>query len=169
MERINLYQLHRPDPATPWEDSVGALLELQTEGKIEMIGISNASIDQIRAAVGVVGEGNLAAVQNQLSPVFRTSEAELRFCAYHGIAFLPWSPLGGMAGAADLGSTTAAFGRVAQARGVTPQQVALAWLLGKAVVVVPIPGSSRPETARASAAAADLTLTADEQESLDLS
>ena len=101
-------------------------------------------------------------MQNELSPAYRSSEPELRICAELGLAFLPWSPLGGMGSAAELGSRHAAFAEVAEARGVSPQQVCLAWLLAKAPVVIPIPGSSRPETILDSAAAADLDLTSEE-------
>ena len=101
-------------------------------------------------------------VQNQFSPAFRSSQPELDLCADMGVAFLPWSPLGGISDAAELGSRHAAFADVATARDVSPQQVTLAWMLALSPVVVPIPGSSRPETARDSAAAADLELTADE-------
>jgi aryl-alcohol dehydrogenase-like predicted oxidoreductase len=101
-------------------------------------------------------------VQNQFSPRFRPSLPELELCAELGIAFLPWSPLGGIGKAGDLGSALAAFQEVADAHGVSPQQVALAWELSLAPVVVPITGASRPETIRDSAAAALLELTDEE-------
>jgi len=161
VDAIGLYQFHRPDPAVPYEESVGTLRELLDEGKIRLAGISNASAEQIREAQDVLG-GRLASVQNQFSPAFRSSEVELRLCAELGIAFLPWSPLGGISNAAELGAKHAAFAEVAEQHGVSPQQVTLAWELALAPVVLPIPGSSRPETIRDSAAAADLTLTDDE-------
>ena len=161
VEAIGLYQHHRPDPKVPYADSIGALAELLDAGKIRMAGISNADPDRIRQAQEILG-GRLVSVQNQFSPAFRSSEPELRLCAEMGIAFLPWSPLGGIGSAADLGSTHAAFAEVAAEHGVSPQQVTLSWMLALSPVVVPIPGSSRPETARDSAAAADLGLTMDE-------
>ena len=161
VEAIGLYQHHRPDPTVPYADSIGALAELLDAGKIRMAGISNADPDQIRQAQEVLG-GRLVSVQNQFSPAFRSSEPELRLCAEMGIAFLPWSPLGGIGTAAELGSSHTALAEVAAERGVSPQRVTLAWMLALSPVVVPIPGSSRPETARDSAAAADLELTADE-------
>jgi len=161
VEAIGLYQFHRPDPEVPYAESVGALKELHDAGTIRMAGISNADPAQIRLSRDMLGDA-LVSVQNELSPAYRSSEPELRLCAELGLAFLPWSPLGGMGKAADLGGEHAAFAEVAAARGVSPQQVALAWLLAKAEVVVPIPGSSRPETIRDSAAAADLELTAEE-------
>ena len=161
VEAVGLYQFHRPDPSVPYADSVGALVELLDEGVIQMAGISNADPDQIREANEVLG-GRLVSVQNQFSPAFRSSLPELQLCNELGIAFLPWSPLGGISSASELGGSHAAFQEVAQARGVSPQQVALSWELSLGDIVVPIPGSSRPETARASAEASELVLTADE-------
>jgi aryl-alcohol dehydrogenase-like predicted oxidoreductase len=166
VEAIGLYQFHRPDPAVPYADSVGALRDLLDEGKIRMAGISNANPHQIREANEILG-GRLVSVQNQFSPAFRSSEDELRLCDVLGIAFLPWSPLGGISSASDLGSKHSAFSQVAQAHEVSPQQVALAWMLKKSPVVIPIPGSSRPETIRDSAQAADLELTDEEFARLD--
>jgi aryl-alcohol dehydrogenase-like predicted oxidoreductase len=166
-DAIDLYQFHRPDPDVPWAESVGAVAELLDEGKIRLAGVSNADPDQIREAQDVLG-GRLAAVQNELSPRFRSSEPEVELCAQLGIAFLPWSPLGGISAAGDLGGEHAAFAEVAAERDVTPQQVCLAWLLAKADVVIPIPGSSRPATIEASAAAADLRLSVEELARLDL-
>jgi aryl-alcohol dehydrogenase-like predicted oxidoreductase len=166
VEAIGLYQFHRPDPKVPYADSVGVLKELLDAGKIRMAGISNASINIARE---VLGEGNLVSVQNQFSPAFRSSEPELRHCEALGIAFLPWSPLGGIGRAGDLGSRHAAFQEVAQAHGVSPQQVTLAWMLALAPVVIPIPGASRPQSITDSAQAADLVLTEAEVDRLSQS
>uniref|UniRef100_A0AAU1ZRT7 Aldo/keto reductase n=1 Tax=Streptomyces sp. NBC_00093 TaxID=2975649 RepID=A0AAU1ZRT7_9ACTN len=166
VEAIGLYQFHRPDPKVPYGESVGAIRDLLDEGKIRLAGISNANPDQIRQANEILG-GRLVSVQNQFSPAFRSSEPELRLCDELGIAFLPWSPLGGISRAGGLGSTYAAFARVAEAHGVSPQRVCLAWMLAKSPVVVPIPGSSRPETIRDSAAAVELALSAEELAELD--
>ncbi|WP_411147856.1 aldo/keto reductase [Streptomyces sp. A30] len=166
VEAIGLYQFHRPDPRVPYAESVGAIRDLLDEGKIRMAGISNAAPEQITLANEILG-GRLVAVQNQFSPAFRSSEPELRRCDELGIAFLPWSPLGGISRAGELGSAHAAFATIAEARGVSPQRVCLAWMLAKSPVVVPIPGASRPETIRDSAAAVDLVLTADELAELD--
>jgi aryl-alcohol dehydrogenase-like predicted oxidoreductase len=168
VDAIELYQFHRPDPAVPYEDSIGALRDLLDEGKIHMAGISNADVEQIRTAQQILG-GRLASVQNQFSPAFRSSEPELRLCEELGIAFLPWSPLGGIKNAADLGTSYRAFADVADEVGATPQQVTLAWMLATSPVAIPIPGSSRPETIRASAAAADLHLTPEQVRRLDQS
>ena len=160
-EAIDLYQLHRPDPKVPYAESVGALRDLLDEGVIQMAGISNADVAQIDEANEVLG-GRLVSVQNQFSPAFRSSLGELEHCARLGIAFLPWSPLGGISNAAELGSRHAAFQRVADAHGVSVQQVALAWQLALAPVVIPIPGASRPQSITDSARAADLRLSAEQ-------
>ncbi len=167
VEAIGLYQYHRPDPRVPYAESVGALKELRDAGKIRLVGISNATIEQIDIAREVLGEGGLASVQNQFSPAFTSSEPELAHCAALGIAFLPWSPLGGIGRAARVGTSHAAFQQVAGAHGVSPQQVTLAWMLAKAPVVIPIPGASRPESITDSVRAADLVLTGEELSELD--
>ena len=166
VEAIGLYQFHRPDPKVPYEESVGAVRDLLDEGKILMAGISNANPDQIRVAQEILG-GRLVSVQNQFSPAFRSSEPELELCAELGIAFLPWSPLGGISRAGGLGTSHAAFAEVAAEHGVSPQQVCLAWELAKAPVVVPIPGASRPESIQDSVKAAELELTSEELSRLD--
>ncbi|MFG1906729.1 aldo/keto reductase [Kribbella sp. NPDC048928] len=158
VEAIGLYQFHRPDPKTPYEDSIGAIRDLLDAGKIRMAGISNANPAQIRQAQEILG-GRLVSVQNQFSPAFRSSEPELELCDELGIAFLPWSPLGGISRAGDLGAKHPAFHTLAAELGVSPQRLTLAWLLAKSPYVIPIPGSSRPETIRDSYAALDLTLT----------
>lgn len=164
VEAIGLYQHHRPDPDVPYEETLGAMKELHDAGKVRMIGISNADQEQIRLAHSMLP---LAAVQNEFSPAFRSSEPELELCAELGIAFLPWSPLGGMSSAKDLGSDFLPFSVVAERHGVSPQQACLAWHLAKADVVIPIPGSSRPATAVASAEAWRIELTADDMALLD--
>jgi aryl-alcohol dehydrogenase-like predicted oxidoreductase len=164
VEAIGLYQFHRPDPKVPFLESVGALAELKAAGKVRMVGLSNVSVDQIRQAREVV---EVASVQNEFSPRFRRSEGELAFCAANRIAFLPWSPLGGIGRGRDLGGRHRAFAEVAEAHGVSPQRVALAWELAKAPVVIPIPGARRPETITDSAAATSLRLSADELARLD--
>jgi aryl-alcohol dehydrogenase-like predicted oxidoreductase len=167
-EAIGLYQFHRPDPDVPTSESVGAIRDLLDAGKIRYAGVSNFDPAQIREAQEILG-GRLASVQNEFSPAFRSSEPELELCAELGIAFLPWSPLGGIGKAGDLGSKFAAFAEVGQQRGVSPQQVCLAWMLAKAPVVIPIPGSSRPASIQDSAQAVDLRLSAEEIAKLDKS
>jgi aryl-alcohol dehydrogenase-like predicted oxidoreductase len=166
VEAIGLYQFHRPDPQTPYEESVGAIRDLLDAGKIRMAGISNANPDQIRQAQEILG-GRLVSVQNQFSPKFRSSEPELELCDELGIAFLPWSPLGGISNAAELGEKFPAFQTLAGELGVSPQKLTLAWMLAKSPIVIPIPGSSRPETIRDSYSAIELTLTPEQVATLD--
>ncbi|MFD5327053.1 aldo/keto reductase [Streptomyces sp. NPDC127092] len=168
-DAIGLYQLHKPDPAVPYAESLGAVRELLDAGTVRLAGVSNVDRDQILLAREILGE-RLVSVQNRYSPAVRDSEPELRLCAELGLAFLPWSPLGGISRSSLDGSSAqeadprfGAFHRVARAHGVSPQRVALAWLLARpGGHVLPIPGASRPETARDSAQAADLALTAEE-------
>jgi aryl-alcohol dehydrogenase-like predicted oxidoreductase len=158
-DAIGLFYYHRPDPKVPYADSVGALADLLDEGLIVRAGISNASCDQIKLAQDILG-GRLAAVQNQFSPVHRDSQPELELCGQLGIAFMPWSPLGGIAGAKALGGRAAAFEAVANAHQVSPQRVCLAWELSLGGHVIPIPGASRPSSIQDSIQAVDLELTA---------
>jgi aryl-alcohol dehydrogenase-like predicted oxidoreductase len=161
VDAIGLYQFHRPDPAVPYADSIGAIRDLLDEGVIELAGISNANVAQIDEANEILG-GRLVSVQNQFSPAFRSSLVELDHCAALGIAFLPWSPLGGIRRASAVGQHHSAFQDVAEAHEVSPQQVALAWELSLATVVIPIPGASRPESIEDSVRAVELDLSDDE-------
>ncbi|MCX2181758.1 aldo/keto reductase [Streptomyces sp. SKN60] len=174
-DAIGLYQLHKPDPAVPYAESLGAVRELLDAGTVRLAGVSNVDREQILLAREILGD-RLVSVQNRYSPAVRDSEPELRLCAELGLAFLPWSPLGGISRSSLDGSSVlaeadprfGAFHRVARARGVSPQRVALAWLLARpGGHVLPIPGASRPETARDSARAAELTLTEGELAELD--
>jgi aryl-alcohol dehydrogenase-like predicted oxidoreductase len=164
VERIGLYQLHRPDPTVPYAESVGALEQLRVEGKLAMIGISNASTEQLDEARSVT---TVVSVQNHWSLDFRAGEADLRSCVERGVGFLAWRPLGGGDAARMLGEAHPAFGQVARERGVSAQRVCLAWMLAKAPTVIPIPGARRPQSIEDSAAAADLVLTPDELTRLD--
>jgi len=161
VEAIGLYQLHRHDPEVPYEESLGAIRDLLDDGVIQMAGISNVTIDMIQLAQRVLG-GRLVSVQNQFSPEHVETFDTLEYCAEHHIAFLPWSPLGGIGGAARVGDRHASFQSVADAHGVSPQRVTLAWELALADVVIPIPGASRPESITDSAEAGEITLSADE-------
>ncbi|MFB6715945.1 MULTISPECIES: aldo/keto reductase [unclassified Streptomyces] len=166
VEAIGLYQLHKPDPAVPWAESVGALRELLDAGTIRAAGISNVTTAQIREAHVIVGDG-LVSVQNQYSPAVRDSEAELQLSTQLGLAFLPWSPLGGISrssldGLSGPTSVGTAFHRIADDRGVSPQQIALAWLLARSPAVIPVPGASRPASITDSARATDLQLSTEE-------
>ena len=166
VDAIGLYQLHRPDPATPWEESMGALRSLFDDGLVRMVGVSNANIEQIDVARQIVGDA-LVSVQNQFSPGYRSSAVELQHCAKHGLAWLPWSPFGGVPAAGSLDAAAPAFAEVAEELGVSVYRVTLAWHLAQADVVIPIPGATRPASVVDSAAAADLTLTTDQLRRLD--
>jgi len=166
VESIGLYQHHRPDPEVPYAETIGAFKDLYDEGVVQRVGLSNADLDQIREAHGILGDA-LVSVQNQLSPSFRTSEPELDLCDELGLAFLPWSPLGGMRKAHDLGEEFRPFAEVAETHDVSPHQVAIAWLLAKSPNVVPIPGASRPASIRDSAEAVHLELSDEEFRALD--
>jgi aryl-alcohol dehydrogenase-like predicted oxidoreductase len=164
-DRIDLYQFHRPDPKVPYEESIGAIKELQDEGKVRWVGISNANVEQIELACSIA---DIVSVQNQLSLEYRSplEKGEVAACEERGIAFLPWSPLGGIPKAGDAAAAHDPVREAADAHGVSPQQVALAWLLSLSPVVIPIPGASRPESITDSVRAADLELAADELEAI---
>jgi aryl-alcohol dehydrogenase-like predicted oxidoreductase len=162
-DAIDLYQLHRPDPKVPYAESVGALRDLRDEGKVRHVGLSNANVAQLEEAERIVP---IAAIQNELSPRYTAPlvNGEVAACAERGIAFLAWSPLGGIGASDQTTSGVAAIGAIADARGVSPQRVTLAWLLSLSDAIVAIPGSSRPETIRDSVAALDLELEDAERE-----
>lgn len=168
VEQIAIWQHHRPDPEVAYDDVIGTLAEIAASGKVAAVGLSNADPAQIRAAHAVLGDA-LVSVQNQYSPAFRSSQPEIEVCTELGLAFLPWSPLGGLGDAKELAAKHPAFATVAEARGVSPQQVALAWELAQSPYVIPIPGAKRPSSIQDSAAAADLELTAEELAALDAS
>lgn len=163
VESIGLYQFHRPDPSVSYADSVGAIRELLDDGVIQMAGISNASTEQIKLAQSIL-DGRLVSVQNQFSPVHLNSWPELDTCTEMDLAFLPWSPLGGISRArsGELGAEYAPFLEIAEAHGVSPFQVTLAWELALSPNVIPIPGASKPTSIQDSAKAADLALTEEE-------
>jgi aryl-alcohol dehydrogenase-like predicted oxidoreductase len=165
-DAIGLYQYHRPDPGTPWEESMGALRALVEDGLVRMVGVSNADIAQIDVARSVIGDA-FVSVQNQFSPGWRYSADELAHCASHGLAFIPWSPFGGVGAAGSLDATAPAFAAVAEEVGASVYQVTLAWHLAQADVVIPIPGASRASSIQDSAAAADLTLSEEQLARLD--
>lgn len=161
---IDLYQWHRPDRSMVYAEAIGNFKTLQDEGKIKTIGISNANIEEIEIAIEVLGPDGLVSVQNEFSPVFRSSADELDYCQEHGISFLPWSPLSGAGGSATIGDRYSAFAEIGRDHGVSAQQVILAWQLSLGDRVIPIPGASRSESIVDSAHAADLELSAEELE-----
>jgi len=154
LERIDLLQLHTVDPAVPIEESVGAIVDLQREGKVRMIGVSNVSVEELGRARAV---GEIASVQNRYNLGDRGSEDVLAVCEGAGIGFLPWFPLGSgaLAGAGELQA-------VASAHGATAAQVAIAWLLQRSPVLLPIPGTASIAHLEENTAAAGLRLSAEE-------
>jgi pyridoxine 4-dehydrogenase len=155
LERLDVYQLHAPDASVPLEDSLGALKELQDDGKIRHIGISNVSLEELERAREVV---DVVTVQNRYSVVDRHSEDVLEACEDAGIGFIPWFPLA----TGDLAEPGGPLDEIARARGATPGQVALAWLLARSPVMLPIPGTSSPEHLEENLRAAELRLAEDE-------
>jgi pyridoxine 4-dehydrogenase len=154
LEQLPLYQFHRPDPKVPFEDSVGMLVELKHEGKIRHIGLSNVTEGQLDTAMRMTP---IVSVQNRYSRVDRSSEAMLDRCESESIAFLPWAPI--EAGRIDRDSPVT---RVAAAHEATPHQVALAWLLARSPVVIPIPGTGSVAHLEENLGAATLRLTPSE-------
>jgi pyridoxine 4-dehydrogenase len=159
VERLDLQQLHRPDPNVPIEESVGALKELQDEGKVRHIGVSNITVDQLRRAQSVAP---IVSVQNEYNLADRSSEDVLEVCAAEGLAFLPWYPLS----AGRLARPGGPLDEVARKHGATPGQVALAWLLQRSPVVLVIPGTNSVEHLEENVAAAGLRLDEDDLVSL---
>ncbi|MDK1346673.1 aldo/keto reductase [Streptomyces sp. 378] len=158
-ERIELLQLHRVDPDTPLTDQLGTLRELQTEGLVGRIGLSEVTADELRRARELI---DVASVQNRYNLLDREHEPVLDACAAAGIAFLPWRPVAwGKTG------TEGEIAAVAAELGATPTQVALAWLLDRAPVVLPIPGTARIRHLEENLAAADLRLTPAQRDRLD--
>jgi pyridoxine 4-dehydrogenase len=154
LDRIDLFQFHRPDPAVPFEESLGALVELRDEGKIRNVGLSNigrSHLAQARAMLPVVS------VQNRYNVSDRSSEAVLDQCAADGLAFLPWAPIQDHSALVD---------EIAARHGVTPHQVVLAWLLARSPAILPIPGTASVAHLEENVAAAAVELSADEVASL---
>ncbi|MEU4689031.1 aldo/keto reductase [Actinoplanes sp. NPDC023714] len=159
LPRLELLQLHRIDPDTPPADQLGTLRDLQLEGKIGRIGLSEVSVAELAEARTMV---EVASVQNRYNILDRTHEAVLEVCERDGIAFLPWRPI-----AAGASGEAAVIGKVASEVGATPTQVALAWLLARSPVMIPIPGTGSVEHLEENAAAAEIRLTVDQRAALD--
>ena len=159
LDRIDLYQLHRIDPRVPAEEPLGALAELREEGKIRHIGLSEVSVEQIQRAQQIVP---IVSVQNRYNLTDRDSEDVLNFCEREGIGFIPWFPLA----TGDLARPGGPLDEIATRYGASPGQVALAWLLWRSPVMLPIPGTSSVEHLVENVAAASLEL--DEEEFAEL-
>ena len=151
LERIDLYQLHSPDSKVPWEDSVGAMKELKDEGKVRHVGVSNVSVDELERAREIV---EVVTVQNRYNLEDRRSEDVLERCEELGIGFIPWFPLA----TGDLARSGGPLDRIAREHEATPAQIALAWLLARSPVMLPIPGTSSVEHLEENARAASIRL-----------
>jgi aryl-alcohol dehydrogenase-like predicted oxidoreductase len=160
LDAIEIYQLHAPDPKVPFEESVGAMKELRQEGKVRHVGLSNVSIEQLERAREIVP---ITSVQNRFNLADRRSEDVLELCEELEIAFLPWFPLA----AGELAEPGGAVAEIAGAHRATPGQVAVAWLLARSPVMLPIPGTSSLEHLEENVAAAGLRLTGEEIERLN--
>lgn len=158
LERIDVYQLHRPDPEVPYEESVGALAELQREGKIRHVGVSNVSSEELATARAIVP---VVSVQNRYNGEDRTSEEVLEICERDGIVFLPWAPIGGHSTLRGR-----ALERIAHAHHATQPQIAIAWLLRRSPVMLPIPGTGSVKHLEENIAAAAIRLTDSEVQAL---
>ena len=159
LERIDLYQFHAPDPRVPYAESLGALAELRRAGKIRHLGVSNVTVKQLEEARRIAP---VVSVQNEYHIGNRESDGVLAACERAGIAFIPWYPLG-----AGRSLRTAIAKRIATACGATPAQVALAWLLARSPVMLPIPGTASRAHLEENAAAAGLVLSAEARSALD--
>jgi pyridoxine 4-dehydrogenase len=151
LERIDLFQLHRIDSKVPAADQFGTLADLQHEGKIRHIGLSQVSVDDIRAAREVI---EVVTVQNRYSVSDRSDEDVLAYCEAESIGFMPWAPLG----SGRLAEPGGLLDRIAREVGATPGQVAIAWLLRRSAVMLPIPGTSKVAHLKENMAAGDLEL-----------
>jgi aryl-alcohol dehydrogenase-like predicted oxidoreductase len=160
VDRIDLYQLHAPDPDVPYEESVGALKELQDEGKIRHVGVSNVSIEQLMQARSIV---EVVTVQNRFNLVYRDSTDVLEICERDGLGFFPWFPLA----AGELARPGAVVDELARRHDASPGQIALAWLLARSPVMLPIPGTGSVAHLEENAAAAELKLSDEELRELD--
>ena len=160
LEQIALYQLHRIDPKVPAEEQLGTLKELQAEGKIKHIGLSEVSVQQIQHAQTIVP---IVSVQNRYSLTDRGSEAVLQYCEQQKLGFIPWFPLA----AGKLSGGESPIGRVAAKLKVTPSEVALAWLLARSPVMLPIPGTSSVKHLEENVAAAGLKIDKEKMEELN--
>ncbi|MGC4072555.1 MAG: aldo/keto reductase [Nibricoccus sp.] len=161
VERIDLYQFHRPDPTVPFADSVGTFAELRTAGKIRHIGLSNVTLAQVEEARRIVP---IASVQNRYNLLEREDDPLVDYCAQHQIAYLPWGPLAAkpFAPEAPLTKANGALARIALQLGATPGQAALAWLLRRSPNIILIPGTTSTAHLEENIAAAKLHLTDDQ-------
>lgn len=160
LEQIDLYQFHRPDPRVPFEESVGTFADMRKEGKVRHVGLSNVTTDQLSTAQKIVP---IASVQNRYNLTDREHENVLNACDQQGVGFIPWFPLA----TGNLARPGSRLDEIAHAHGATPAQIALAWLLKRSRVMLPIPGTSSVAHLEENMAAARIQLTDDESNEID--
>ncbi len=160
LEQIDLYQFHRPDPRVPFEESVGTFADMRKEGKVRHVGLSNVTTDQLSTAQKIVP---IASVQNRYNLTDREHENVLNACDQQGVGFIPWFPLA----TGNLARPGSRLDEIAHAHGATPAQIALAWLLKRSPVMLPIPGTSSVAHLEENMAAARIQLTDDEFNEID--
>lgn len=166
---IELYQFHRHDPSVTYTEQMLSLKALKDAGMVKRIGLSNAQGPELAVALEILGgpnDGGVVSIQNEYSPRYRGEQDVLDKCAELGIAFLPWSPLGGAAQAGEVGSRYSDFAAVATEVGATAQEVALAWLLALTPVMIPIPGATKTATVDSITRSTELKLTSAQVERL---
>ena len=166
---IELYQFHRHDPSVTYTEQMLSLKALKDAGMVKRIGLSNAQGPELAVALEILGgpnDGGVVSIQNEYSPRYRGEQDVLDKCTELGIAFLPWSPLGGAAQAGEVGSRYSAFASIATEVGASPQEVVLAWLLALTPVMIPIPGATKPATVDSIIRSAALKLTSAQVERL---
>lgn len=166
VDQIQLYQHHRQDPTIDLETQIENFGELKNRGLIQQIGLSNYSAEQLEVALDILGgpnDGGVISIQNEFSPFYRNDLDVLGVCERDGIAFLPWSPLGGKQRIPQLESgEVGGFAEMAREKGISVERMVIAWLLHYSPVIIPIPGPTRPESVRDTVAAVDVVLTAEE-------
>jgi aryl-alcohol dehydrogenase-like predicted oxidoreductase len=163
-DSIELYQLHAPDPNIPVEESIGALADLQREGKIRHVGVSNFSLSLLQRAMQ---EAAIVSIQNQFSVINQREDMELlRFCEENAITYIPWNPVGGRGKAPNLGDESSTLDAIAKRHKVSPHTVAIAWLLKLSPAMLPIPGTTKIDHLAENVRGAELELTAGEMEEL---
>ncbi len=164
-DHIDLYQFHAPDPNVPVEESIGTLVDLQREGKIRHIGISNFSLAMLKH---IMADAEIVSVQNRYSVMDRREQDEIvDFCEQQEITYIPWNPVGGRGNAPEIGQMFGALGEIGTAHGVAPHTIALAWLLGRSPIMLPIPGTRKFDHLAENMKAPDIELTSDEIERLN--
>jgi aryl-alcohol dehydrogenase-like predicted oxidoreductase len=170
VDTIDLWQHHRLDSTIPFETQFENVLELKARGIVKEIGVSNYNAAQVQRAIelgGSVEQGGIISVQNEFSPLYRNDLDVIDVCEEHGLAFLPWSPLGGSKKVGEIGGdSTGVIAQLAREKNVSPQALTLAWLLAYSPVIIAIPGATRAESVRDSASAWDIELSAEEAQSI---